>query len=225
MVLPPGQVHFNRYITSCVRINIYFRLEDLSVNGLLFKPGLMKRYIPSKVIHVPSGSRAIIEGLLDRMLAEEKINDADTFLMMPLILKALFIDFERFAVVTLESNADKDDEIVEAVHYITEHYNLSLTLDGLANKANLSPTYFSKKFHNTTGMGMKEYLTYTRLKHAAMELLSTTHTVTEVAMNSGFSNSNYFKDAFKKMYNVSPREYRSSRKTDVKLEKALKEGK
>jgi AraC-like DNA-binding protein len=74
-------------------------------------------------------------------------------------------------------------------------------------------------------MGMKEYLTYIRLKHAAMELLSTNHTITDVALNSGFSNSNYFKDAFKKTYNVSPREYRASRKTDVKLETALKEGK
>jgi AraC-like DNA-binding protein len=51
-----------------------------------------------------------------------------------------------------------------------------------------------------------------------MELLNTDHTVTEVAMNSGFSDSNYFKDAFKKMYGVSPRAYRKMQKETVMRE-------
>lgn len=225
IILPPGEVHYNRYITACVRINIYFRLEDIQNNGSFFTPHILDRYLPSKVIHIPGGSRAVIETGFDKMLAEEKINDSRTFTMMPLLLKTLFIDFERFGVITEEKDGEQDDEIVEAVHYITEHYSSPLTLENLAKRANLSPTYFSKKFHNITGMGMKEYLTYTRLQHASMELLSTRHSITDVAMNSGFSNSNYFKDAFKKMYNVSPREFRASRKTDVKLEKALQEGK
>ena len=64
-------------------------------------------------------------------------------------------------------------------------------------------------------MGMKEYLSYVRLEHASQELRSTDHSVTEVAINCGFSDSNYFKDAFKKMYGISPRAYRAEReKTD-----------
>jgi AraC-like DNA-binding protein len=203
IILPPNEVHFNRYINACVRINVYFRYEDMLMEGKLFLPDVLDHYLPSAVTHIPSGSRALIEATFDKMLAEEKINDEKAYLMMPLLLKALFVDFERYGVKNVNSEEGRDHEIVEAAHYITEHYNLSLTLDGLAGRANLSPTYFSKKFRIITGMGMKEYLTYIRLKHAAMELLSTNHTITEVAMNSGFSNSNYFKDAFKKTYNVS----------------------
>ena len=151
LILPPKEVHFNRYVTACVRINIYFRIDDLETNHQLFLPNIMNRYIPSKVIHIPSGSRAIVEADLDKMLAEEKINDSKTFTMMPILLKSLFIDFERFGVET-EGDSAQDNEIVEAAHYITEHYNLSLTLDGLAGRANLSPTYFSKKFRSITGM-------------------------------------------------------------------------
>ena len=225
IILPPREVHFNRYVTSCLRIDIYFRLEDLYQDGHMFMPHVLDKYVPSTVTHIPSGSRAVVEAIFDQMLAEEKINDERAYIMMPLLLKALFIDFDRVGVETSNSEADTDNEIVEVVHYIASHYSEPLTLEGLAERANLSPTYFSKKFHNTTGMGMKEYLTYIRLKNASMELLSTNHTMTEIALNSGFSNSNYFKDAFKKMYNVSPREYRASRKTDYKLEQALKEGK
>jgi AraC-like DNA-binding protein len=225
IILPPREVHFNRYLSACLRINVYFRLEDLLENNKLFLPHALTKYTPSKVTHIPSGSQAIIETTFNKMLAEEKINDEETYIMMPLLLKSLFIDFDRFGTESSAEDAENHDEIVEAVHYITAHYNLSLTLDSLADRANLSPTYFSKKFHQTTGMGMKEYLTYIRLNQASKELLSTNHTITQIAINSGFSNSNYFKDAFKKMYNVSPRQYRASRITDYKLEQALKEGK
>ena len=38
--------------------------------------------------------------------------------------------------------------------------------------------------------------------------LSTTDTITQIALRCGFSDSNYFKDAFKKKYGLTPREYR-----------------
>ena len=221
LIVPPQEVHYNHYLSSCVRINIYFRLSDLSEGGRLFVPNLLDKYIPSHVIHVHSGFQALINTVLDEMLAEEKVNDANTYKMMSLLLKQLFLLFERHcSPSTYQEN--EDDEIIDAVHFIVDHYNLGITLDGLAKRANLSPTYFSKKFRHTTGMGMKEFLSYTRLKHASLELLSTKHSITEIAMNCGFSNSNYFKDAFRKMYGISPREYRNSRKTDYILEQALK---
>ena len=58
-------------------------------------------------------------------------------------------------------------------------------------------------------MRVHEYLVLLRLKSAALELLSTQDSITEIALRNGFSDSNYFKDAFKKMYGVSPRAYRS----------------
>jgi AraC-like DNA-binding protein len=39
-------------------------------------------------------------------------------------------------------------------------------------------------------------------------LLSSDLSITEIALQCGFSDSNYFKDAFKKMYGASPRNYR-----------------
>lgn len=224
IVLPPLEVHFNRYVTSCVRINVYFRLEDLQIDNNNYLTDILNQYLPSKVSHIPSGSRTIVESTFDKMLADEKINDKNTDAMMPILLKALFIDLDRFAVDSSSEDAETTNEIVETVHYITSHYSSPLDLNMLAERANLSPTYFSKKFHQTTGMGVKEYITYVRLSQAAKELLSTTHSITEIALNAGFSNSNYFKDAFKKTYNTSPRQYRASRITDYKLEQALKQG-
>ena len=59
---------------------------------------------------------------------------------------------------------------------------------------------------------MHEYLVFVRLRSAALELVSTDHSITNIATHCGFSDSNYFKDAFKKKYGVSPREYRDAAK-------------
>lgn len=47
-------------------------------------------------------------------------------------------------------------------------------------------------------MGFKEYLNYVRLKHAQTALLTTDSSITDIALEYGFNDSNYFKDLFKK---------------------------
>ena len=227
LVIPPREVHFIRYLSTCTRMNIYFTKEDLIFGGSPLPPGTEEKYLQNPaVIHMPSAYHSIIDPLLDGMLQEEKVDDpASTYKLLRLMLLQCFLLFDRYCTFAGEkAEADeKDTEIINAAHYITEHYNQPLTLDLLADLAGLSSSYFSRKFRLVTGMGMKEYLNYVRLKHASMELLSTNHSITEVAMNSGFSDSNYFKDAFKKMYGLSPRAYRNSRSTDYILAENLRE--
>jgi len=222
LIIPPREAHFNRYLSTCTRINVYFRLQDIATNNKFFLPELGEKFFQTNVIHVPEGSQEIINNIFNSMLAEEKVDDTNTYTIMPLLLKQLFAYFDRYCIVSPKgTTSTNDNDILQAVRFISDNYNTPITLESLADKASLSPTYFSKKFRQVTGMGMKEFLVYTRLKHAAMELLSTKHPITDIALNCGFSNSNYFKDAFKKMYNVSPREYRNTHKTDYLLEKSL----
>ena len=101
---------------------------------------------------------------------------------------------------------------------IVENFSDSLTLDSLAEIAGLSATYFSKKFKATTGFGVKEYISFVRLRHAAMELLSTRRSITEIVMGCGFSDSGYFKDAFKKLNGLSPREFRKAHNLSIQDE-------
>ena len=94
--------------------------------------------------------------------------------------------------------------------YIYNNFRKPLTLEDVSSVASLSPTYFSKKFKLITGMGFKEYLNYVRLKHAQTALLTTDSSITDIALEYGFNDSNYFKDLFKKVYGKSPREYRKN---------------
>ena len=215
ILVPPEQPHYVSYLASCTRINIYFRKEDLSriLNENL--ETISTRFLSSSVIHTPRAYRDVIDNIIDSMLFEEGIDDAYSYKMQELLFSQLVLSCNRYCIFKSDSQiADSDDIIVSALQYINKNYHTPITLEKLSKMSNLSPSYFSKKFRKVTGSGMKEYLTYTRLRHAANELLSTSHTITDVAMNCGFSDSNYFKDAFKKMYGLSPREYRSSKKVE-----------
>ena len=81
----------------------------------------------------------------------------------------------------------------------------------IASAAGFSPNYLSKRFREAAGIGVHEYLMFVRLQHAALDLVSTGDSITEIALRSGFSDSNYFKDAFKKKYGVTPSAYRKNR--------------
>lgn len=92
----------------------------------------------------------------------------------------------------------RDADILLATRYIYNNFRKPLTLEEVSSVASLSPTYFSKKFKLITGMGFKEYLNYVRLKHAQTALLTTNSSITDIALEYGFNDSNYFKDLFKK---------------------------
>ena len=103
-----------------------------------------------------------------------------------------------------------DSQIVQAARFISSHYTEHISAEDIAAAAGYSPNYLSVKFRKAVGIGIHEYLMFIRLQAAALELVTTDDSITEIAFRCGFSDSNYFKDAFKKKYGVSPREYRKS---------------
>jgi len=225
LIIPPKEVHYNRYMTPTVRTVTYFRAQDVLENGVECVPNLKEHFFQMQTVHVPSSHRPMVESLLDTMLREETINDENTGHMLQLLLKQFFLICNRYC--TFHQNpvgvfAGGAEDIIAATHYISDHYNQPITLDDVAANVNLSPTYLSKKFHQTIGKTLREYLISERLKHAALELISTKHSITEIAINSGFSDANYFKDVFKKVFGSSPRDYRKRRAEVYRSEKLIK---
>ncbi|MCD7724218.1 MAG: AraC family transcriptional regulator [Clostridiales bacterium] len=214
MIIPQGVNHFTRYLSQCSRINLYFNgadIEDASFGEGL--NGEIAAYLnQTAIMHIPVNYRDVIDRTLDAMLAEEKIDDESTSLIQRFALKQLILYIKRYGIRAESFSMQQNNkEIIAAVNYINENYSLPISLGDLAKMAGLSYTYFSKKFHAVVGIGINEYLNYIRLTHAANELKSTNHSITDVALNCGFNNGNHFKDSFKKMYGMSPRAYRNSR--------------
>ena len=102
------------------------------------------------------------------------------------------------------------DELVSFFD-IYENYDKKLSLEDMSDKFHISRSYLSKKFKAVTGFGFKEYIVNVRIKNACRLLLETNKSITDIAFECGFNDSNYFGDAFRHVKGVSPNKYRKNK--------------
>ena len=86
----------------------------------------------------------------------------------------------------------------DVVYYINSHYTENLTLEEVAGRAYMSPSYFSTYFRNVTNRRFSEYVTMLRLNRVQELFLTTDRTVSSIAMECGFRNMSNFYRLYKK---------------------------
>ena len=98
--------------------------------------------------------------------------------------------------------------IAEAIVHIERNYTQPLSLEELAEIAEMPKRSFLRDFKNAMGTSPISYLIQFRVRRAAELLRGTNRGVTQIAFDVGFEDSNYFARQFKQQQGVSPREYR-----------------
>lgn len=139
----------------------------------------------------------------------------DNCYLQALYYEMLHILIANFMVKTEEvkmlfDNSAEKERISEIQSYIQGHYQAAISLNDLAEQMYLTPAYLSKYIKKKFGMTFVEYLNNIRLFHAVDELIYTNKSLTHIAMDNGFSTSAAFNKSFKKVFNVSPGEYRKN---------------
>lgn len=94
--------------------------------------------------------------------------------------------------------------------YVEEHYADTITIEDMASITYYSKSHFMKFFKNHMGMGFIEYLNDYRLTMAARLLVTTSASVLEISVRTGFDNLSYFNRLFKRKYSQTPGEYRKA---------------
>lgn len=102
--------------------------------------------------------------------------------------------------------------VKESIEMIENNYDQNLSLEDICARVLVSKTYFCYLFKRETGMSVWNYLTVVRLRHAKELLEKTQLRSYEVAFQVGYENPSYFSKIFKKYENMTPNEYRESRK-------------
>jgi AraC-like DNA-binding protein len=84
-----------------------------------------------------------------------------------------------------------------------------VALNEIALRFGLSRSLLTREFRNYTNTSIVEYINIRRLQKAGIILSSTRKGIDEAAFESGFSSLPNFYRRFKRMYGVSPAEFRS----------------
>ena len=109
-----------------------------------------------------------------------------------------------------ERNVSKDARILEITNYIYANYK-TVTLEDLAEKFFLSKPYLSKYIKEKSGMTFGDILKAVRMKKARAMLKSGNATVQSIAESVGYQNVEHFNRIFKKMYEMTPVQYRNQK--------------
>ena len=212
ILIPPMTLHYTRYVFgTCRRTIVFFRPEDIPDSIRDIMPGGERFFTETTVFQVPEAFRGRVTDCFKSMGTEETLRDSRSPLLLSLYLQVLLTGCSRVCRFPDDLPADihtTDQQILKTAYYINEHYMQPLTTQDIARAVSFSPNHLSRKFRQATGIGLHEYLVFIRLQHAAQELVATDDSITTIALRCGFSDSNYFKDSFKKKYGVTPRSYR-----------------
>lgn len=106
----------------------------------------------------------------------------------------------------------KEGELRERIiTYINENFtDQDMSLEKMASDFEMSYFHLSRLFNEYMQMNFAAYLTGVRLEYSRELLRTTSDSVEQVAIRSGFLQSNSFIRAFKKYYGVTPGKYRET---------------
>lgn len=172
-----------RWIFIDVEINKLFSLDTLYRFPVVVNDDLKKE----------------LNTLFDRIFETDDIwqNYSDCYAMIGHLIKTA-------TPITNKRNSG----IQVAVTHINENYRDEITIQLLANIANMSESNFYASFKKQMGISPIAYLNNYRLSVAADRLTDTSDPISDISYSVGINDSLYFSKLFKKTYGMPPKEYR-----------------
>lgn len=110
--------------------------------------------------------------------------------------------------VTHTKQQEYTAKFIFVCQYISEHCTEDMTLDDAAGLVGFSKYHFTRLFKDFTGCSFYKYLNRKRIAHAERLLIDPEISITEVALQSGFSSLSSFIRMFKIIKDCTPTEFR-----------------
>ncbi|WP_051356603.1 helix-turn-helix domain-containing protein [Azorhizobium doebereinerae] len=96
----------------------------------------------------------------------------------------------------------------EVTRFIDAHIARNIAIEELAALARLSPSHFSKRFRARFGLSPYNYVLARRVELAQQMMTGSQDSLSEIALNCGFSDQAHFSRVFKRVTGESPNAWR-----------------
>ena len=114
----------------------------------------------------------------------------------------------RIKRIVEEHQGEVSRNITEQImEYLKSHYQEDISLDLLADRYYLNPSYLSRMFKQCLGTGLTDYLIELRMENAKKLLLTGKYKVYEISQKVGYKSDKYFFRVFKSYTGQSPLEF------------------
>lgn len=204
-MLFPGQV--NTYVADKELPWEYTWIEfdGLRAKEMVALAGLTK---DMPVYH--AASKEMCRNMMDEMLYIARHSNETPFHLIGHLY--LFLDCLTRSAASLklrQGERIRDFYIKEALSFIEQNFQNDISVEDIAAFCGLNRSYFGKIFRDTLGKPPQEFLMSYRMAKAAELLKLTKLSVRDIGNAVGYPNQLHFSRAFKNIYGISPRDWRS----------------
>ena len=221
ILIPANSVHRTSYIGELIpeRTYIEFSKDYIETISQTLGKNWAGRNLWGHILYIEKDKREKIDLLFREIQKEYDIVDGYSDCCIRQLFQYLIINLVRLDRITTDikdliaiSDNKTNQDMIIAAKYIAENFKNDITLKDVASHLNLNPSYFSSKFKAFNNIGFSEYLRNIRINHAEWYLIETDLSLSDIAGECGFCNSNYFGDTFKLVNGISPSEFRKNNK-------------
>jgi len=152
----------------------------------------------------------LVQRLVHTFTNNNKSKDAILDLMIKELIVRLLQTNAKQLLLKEGDTIFTDTRIGTVIKFIQNNLtNKDITVDTLANEANMSSSHFHKQFKNTLGISPIDYVNSERIKFSKRLIAEDTkQLLSDIAFLSGFNSVSYFNRQFKKQELVAPSKYR-----------------
>lgn len=174
----------------------------------VLEPAWRRRHQFKSRLRLPPHELAVLMSLVDKLEAELSARKKGFGFVAAAWFMQIVGHLSRCFAQTKNSDARAVLRIGQAISHLESNYREHVDLDQLAGIARMSKRNFTRNFQSAMGTSPISHLLQLRVNQAAEKLRNSNQSVTEIAFQVGFEDSNYFARQFKKLQGVSPRQYR-----------------
>ena len=95
----------------------------------------------------------------------------------------------------------------QAIDYIYQNLAENISLEALAQQAQMSQYHFARLFKEATGFAPYKFVMKCRLERAKELILHRELNIAEIALKVGFNSQSNFTQNFKRFTGVTPKQY------------------
>lgn len=155
-------------------------------------------------LHIPA-EKAFTFNSISVDLIEEKLNEENAV--------DLLSELVEFLIYTIEERKKPNllhQTVNEVIQYIDQKVQSPMTVEGLAQRFDVSTSHLSRIFREHTGITLVEYINIKKVEESQYYLRFSHQKISDISNDFHFCNQSYYTRIFKKYTGFTPRKFRNN---------------
>ena len=206
----PAEVPFSRHTADHYEFILVLIEPEKMISAA---PIVTNNCIFTETYHIKDPN---LEYIFKLLLSEIQAGNQNGKLFIENIVSILAFHFvknyskEQSSELTENINGFTSNELEKILYYIDKNMSENVKIEKLAEELGISKFNFIKRFKSSTNVTPHQFIIKKKLERSKNLLKEGSLSLTDITYILNFSDQSHFSNSFKKMYGMTPREFRKT---------------